>query len=126
MPGLTIAELLPPLSLDHPLRASGRLPRRWPRIPSPRLRGEGRDDLVVVAARRQPKVRGRERIGLCRHRPLTFASASLPGCTTGCSRASPRLRGEGSAASGIVALLSRIGESETRIARNHRTMREDG
>ncbi|TXN26186.1 hypothetical protein FV220_16060 [Methylobacterium sp. WL19] len=34
-------------------------------IPSPRRRGEGRDDLVVGAARRQPKVRG-----LVRNAPL--------------------------------------------------------
>ncbi|GJD45680.1 hypothetical protein AFCDBAGC_3554 [Methylobacterium cerastii] len=70
---------------------------RPPRIPLPRLRGEGRDDLVVVAARRQPTVRGLRRVSLNRHRPLTAASASpaLPGRTTRCSRASPRVRGEG-------------------------------
>ncbi|TXM65452.1 hypothetical protein FV229_15505 [Methylobacterium sp. WL120] len=67
------------------------------RIPSPRLRGEGLDDRVVGKARRQPRVRGRERTSLLRSRPLTVASASpsLPGRTTGCSRASPRTRGEG-------------------------------
>ncbi|MHC2020566.1 hypothetical protein [Methylobacterium sp. CM6247] len=45
-------------------------------IPSPRTRGEGRDDLVVVAARRQPKVRGRVRVSPYRMRTLTLASAS--------------------------------------------------
>ncbi|MHC2001535.1 hypothetical protein ACYQR9_13935 [Methylobacterium sp. CM6241] len=45
-------------------------------IPSPRTRGEGRDDLVVVAARRQPKVRGRVRVSQVLMRPLTLASAS--------------------------------------------------
>ncbi|WP_246687952.1 MULTISPECIES: efflux transporter outer membrane subunit [unclassified Methylobacterium] len=43
--------------------------------PSPRARGEGRDDLVVGAARRQPTVRGRIRMRLVLPGPLTFASA---------------------------------------------------
>ncbi|MHC2000294.1 hypothetical protein ACYQR9_07610 [Methylobacterium sp. CM6241] len=51
-------------------------------ISSPRLRGEGRDDLVVGAARRQPKVRGRFRGSLVRRRPLTLAP--LVTGTTGC------------------------------------------
>ncbi|MGU3340435.1 endonuclease domain-containing protein [Methylobacterium mesophilicum] len=65
--------------------------------PSPRVRGEDRDDLVVAGARRQPRVRGRLRMSLIRSRPLTSAPASpaLPARTTRSMRASPRARGEG-------------------------------
>ncbi|KQP09240.1 hypothetical protein ASF26_04175 [Methylobacterium sp. Leaf93] len=42
-------------------------------IPSPRAWGEGRDDLVVGAARRQPGVRGLVRVNLLRTGPLTLA-----------------------------------------------------
>ena len=70
---------------------------RCARIPSPRVRGEGFADPVVGKARRQPTVRGLSRRRLFRKLPHTLASASppLPGCTTGCSWASPRPRGEG-------------------------------
>ncbi|AWN53525.1 hypothetical protein DK412_19515 [Methylobacterium sp. 17Sr1-1] len=43
--------------------------------PSPRGRGEGRDDLVVGAARRQPRVRGSCRMRLLRKHPRTLAPA---------------------------------------------------
>ena len=70
------------------------------RIPSPRLRGEGRvSPLPGSASRRQPTVRGRLRMRLFRNRPLTIAAASpsLAAGTTGCLRPSPRRRGEGDA-----------------------------
>ncbi|TXM65810.1 hypothetical protein FV229_14630 [Methylobacterium sp. WL120] len=71
---------------------------RQARIPSPRMRREGFVDRVVDKARQQPKVRGgvdgRAPSGTSPSPPLRLR-LSLPGCTTRCSRASPRGRGEG-------------------------------